>query len=709
MRKLLLYISFFSFSYANTLPYSVSIQEEQTFWIALFGLALIGVFALFLSSDQMKQINKKHDNMVKVQSQIQQKQQAILELMSEKIEVSTKGIILHKEVLMQHSFEKMTEAFFQEEMERFEESESLLLDATHELVDFLQIKSGNLEIKEESYTLSNMLNEMYGFVSQRLKKSKTELVYDIDPNVATGLKGDSKRIEQVLHTLLIDMFNDVKNGVVSLKVSLVGKEKNKLCFELHNKDKKITQEEIKSLFSTYSLKEEYKTKEKRDLYIAYELVKHMGGSLTVQSSKEEGTDYKIQLPYKPQKGSLSLCEKSKSKRLLVLEKEQEVGDAIANLLKQHGANVEVYSSQRLELQMPNFYNYDMVLVDTTLFSRIVLDKLEKVRRDKRCQIIQLQNIYDKSRLLDVDKKLIDDTLQKPLQNEQVFNVLENMFDTQKKHKPKNVILPSLEETAGVTKESFSDFSHVYVLIAEDNQINQKILKGVLSDSGMKVIIANNGQEALNEVKKNKELDLIFMDTNMPTMDGYEATKKIREIYDKKKLPIVAISSAGLQNDLDKMASMGANAYLHKPFKTGELYSAFAMYATQKQSKIKNVSCKLSKYEGNKQILDIQKGIHSSHTAIFYKETLREVLANLKDSDVLVEKLIMQREDHKIKALISDTLRLAENIGARSFIKILTETNQLFVYKQEFRLQEYIPLYKKEWDRLKKEIEEYLKC
>lgn len=711
MRKLLLYIGFFSFSYAGSMTHSVAVQDDQSFWIALFALAIIGILSLFISSEQIKKINKKYDKMLKVQSEIQQKQQMILEFMSEKIEVSTKGMVLHKEVLMQHSFENMTAEFFQEEMERFEESEALLLDATHELIDFLQIKSGNLEIREESYKLSNVLNETYGFISDRLKKRKIELVYDIDPNVATELKGDSKRIEQVLRILLTDMFNDLKNGVVSLKVSIVGKKTKKLCFELHSKDKKLTQEEIQSLFSTYSLKEEYKTKEKLDLYIAYELIKQMGGFLNVQSSKEEGTYYKIEFPYQPQKALFLLSEKSKGKQLLVLETEQEVGDFIANMFKQHKVDVEVYSAKRLESQTPNYYNYDIVLVNTTLFSPSVLNKLKKVRSEKSCQVVELQNIYDRSKLLDLDinKIFIDETLQKPLQNEQIFNVLEKMFDRKENNKSENLKFTSLEKTAGINKESFTKFSHVYVLIAEDNHINQKILRGVLGDSGMNIIMVKNGQEALDEVKKNKELDLIFMDTNMPTMDGYEATKKIREIYDEKQLPIVAISSVGFQNDLDKMASVGANAYLHKPFQTGELYSAFAMYATEEKSKIKNINCKLSKYEGNKQILDIQKGISYAHSAIFYKELLKEVLVNLKDSNTLVEKWIIQREDHKLKAFTSDTLRLAETIGAKSFVKTLTEINQLFVYKEQIHLLEYTHLYKKEWDKLKKEIEEYLKC
>ena len=709
MRKLLLFIGFFSFSYANTLPYGTSIQEDQTFWIALFGLAIIGIFALYLSSDQIKSLNKKHDAMVKVQAQIEQKQQMILEFMGEKIETSTKGIVLHKQILKQNSFEKMTPKFFYDELERFEESEALLLDATHELVDYLQIKSDHIEIKEESYKLSNVLNETYGFVSDSFKRNKTELVYDIDANVATELKGDSKRLEQVFRTLLTDIFDDVKNGVVSLKIGLSQKDESILSFKLHNKDKKLTQEEINSLFSNYSLKEEYKAKEQLSLYIANELVSRMGGSITVKSTKEKGTYYTIELPYQPHNLILLQSEKCKGKKLLVLEKEQEVGDAIANMLKSHGGDVDVYSAQRLDMQIPSYEQYDMMFVDTTLFTRLLLDKLENVRSKKLCQVIELKNIYNRSKLLDLDLHLVDSTLQKPLQNDQINSLMENIFDVQEEAIPKKERLTPLKDMVGIKHKSFTKFSHVYVLIVEDNLMNQKILKSVLGDSGMKITVVNNGQEALDEIKRNKELDLVFMDTNMPTMDGYEATKRIREIYDSKQLPIVAISGVGFQNDLDNMASAGANAYLHKPFQIGELYSAFDRYATEKKSKIKNINSKLSKYEGDKEVLDIQKGIEHAHSAIFYKEVLKEVLINLEDTNTLVERMVLNHENHKMKAFISDTLILSETIGATSLAKSLSEVNQLFMHKNENYLLEYISLYNKEWNRLKKEIEEYLKC
>lgn len=705
MRKLLLFVILISSTYAGEL---VPVQEEQSMWIALFALATTGIVSLFFSSEQLKRMNIKHKEMMQLKADIDEKNHLILETMSQNIEVSTKGIRRYKEVLKQNDFKTMSEDFFQEEMDRFEESETLLLDATHELIDFLQIKSGNLEIVEESYKLSNMLNETYGFISNHLLKSKTELVYDIDPDVGTKLHGDSKRIEQVLRIFLTDMLT--VNSIVSLKVSCVGGNANRIRFELHNKDKKMLDEEINALFSSYSFSESYKSKEKLDLYVASELVKKMDGSLNVQSNEVNGTTYSIELPHNPIKISPLKSQKSVNKRLLILEEDEQISQAVSKIFQQHDLVIDSYDSQRLVSQIPNFYNYDMVIINTRSLFFTIVEKLEKVQKEKALVVVETYNSYDR-KYVDESNKLIDESIQKPLQNEQVYALLEKVFDL--KNDEENVKMQrntytALTKVEGIIKESFSKFSHIQVLIVEDNIMNQKILKSVLRDSGMNIVMANNGQEALDEIDSNRDLDLVLMDTNMPVMDGYEATKIIRKKYDRKELPIVAISAIGFNNDLAKMESAGANSFLHKPFQLGELYSAFSMYATQSQNKIKNINHKLSKYEGNVDILNVEKGIRYSNSAIFYKELLQEVLVNLKEINDLVSEWILKRDDMKTKEFISHTLRLAETIGATSFIKILKEMNQLFVYKVEYRLSEYLPLYQKEWNKLSKEIEEYLK-
>jgi CheY-like chemotaxis protein len=267
-------------------------------------------------------------------------------------------------------------------------------------------------------------------------------------------------------------------------------------------------------------------------------------------------------------------------------------------------------------------------------------------------------------------------------------------------------VPLLKDTQGITRENFKQFSHLHLLIVEDNSMNQKILKGVFAPSGMSISIANNGLEALEEVKKNSELDLIFMDTNMPVMDGYEATKQIRKFRSEKMLPIIAIESIGFTRNTHEID--GINAFLHKPFKIGQLYTALMAYTSQKQSTVKHVMHKLSKYEHNNVVLDIQKGISHANTAIFYKEVLSETSMTLKHSDNVIESHIMKAEYKELKSFMLDTIRLSEIIGATGLRKILIEMMQTFDYKQKNKLQDYISLYKKELTLLKSEISEYLK-
>ena len=273
---------------------------------------------------------------------------------------------------------------------------------------------------------------------------------------------------------------------------------------------------------------------------------------------------------------------------------------------------------------------------------------------------------------------------------------------------KNATLKALKETKGVNRESLSLFSHATVLIAEDNPMNRKILRGILEPSGMTVICVDNGQEAVNIISKNSEVDLVLMDTDMPVMNGYEATLKIRKMYTAKSLPIIAIAGSGFIDEMEKISEVGVNSYLHKPFKLGELYTAFATYAKEEQLKVKNVANKLKRYEGNAKVLDVKLGIKRSMTAIFYKETLREAQVTLRNYEKEVEYCVVQREDAKLKSILPEIIRLSEVIGAHNYVKILKEIDHLFSFKEEYRLSEYFPYYLKAWKELDEEITEYLK-
>jgi hypothetical protein len=127
-----------------------------------------------------------------------------------------------------------------------------------------------------------------------------------------------------------------------------------------------------------------------------------------------------------------------------------------------------------------------------------------------------------------------------------------------------------------------------------------------------------------------------------------------------------------------------------------------------QQKITNIDAKLTKYVGDRRVLDVQQGIAKSHTAIFYKELLHEVLASLKDSESFVEKTVTQAEYKSLESFIVKAMYHAEEIAAPKFLKLLKEIHQLFIYKQHHRVSEYISLYNRSCHELKNEIEAYLK-
>ncbi len=703
----LLYTLFFSSLYANS-PYidDIAIQDDQSVWLALFGLALVGVFTLFLSSDQVKNLIRKYEEMIRVQTELAQKQQKMLEFVGEKIETSTKGIIRHREVLTNNSFRTMDKKQFNEELKLFKETESVLLDATHELVDFLKIKSGRLEVIEEQFKLSNMLSEVFGFVSSKTKKHKIEMLYNVDTNVSTELTGDSKRLEQILSTLASEIIEDIDNSILSLSVIKVDKC-DLLRFTLSNKDKIMSQKEIAELFTGELLGESSFSKKKMDLYIVNEIVKQMRGTIEVTSSSKNGTQFNITLPYKVNRHITLPSAKIKDKKILVFEKTIESSETIAKILMYHNTNVDYCSKDNLHTYLSSLCEYDILFIDNSLFSNTLLDKIGKETKGKKPYVVVLKNSFD----TDVSQAYkVDAKLYRPLQSENFLNLLNTITkDTMQIDGLNNIkpIVP-LAERKGMSREAFKDFSYAHILIVEDNYINQKILKSLLGTSGMKLTIVSSGREALKVVKSNGELDMVLMDSNMPMMDGYETTKEIRKIYSKKQLPVIMIIGEGFKNDIDKISKAGANTFLHKPFIIGTLYSAFETFLTKESSKIKDINSKLSKYTGNKDVLDTKKGITKAHSAIFYKELLSEVLIVLKDSDLKIEKMVQKQDMINLQKFILKNIHLCERVGAKRLLAVLKEMNMLFIYKEETRLKEYINIYKKALNGLSKEAKSYLK-
>lgn len=228
---------------------------------------------------------------------------------------------------------------------------------------------------------------------------------------------------------------------------------------------------------------------------------------------------------------------------------------------------------------------------------------------------------------------------------------------------------------------------------------------MLEESSMKVEVANNGREALEAIKNNPYFDIIFMDTNMPVLDGYEATKKIRAIYTLQQLYIIAIDSIGFQDNMDK--NHGFNSYLRKPFSIDKLYESFVNFGSKKPYANKHSMNKINQQQRNKDILDIDKGIRHAQTAVFYKELLKETFLTIDNIDNEIMVYIKDNKYEELKHILINMSQLSDTIGARGLKKAFDEMNQLFYLKKEHKLSELMPYLQKELSTLQKEISRYL--
>jgi len=231
---------------------------------------------------------------------------------------------------------------------------------------------------------------------------------------------------------------------------------------------------------------------------------------------------------------------------------------------------------------------------------------------------------------------------------------------------------------------------------------------VLGKSEMKLSVANNGEEAVAFVKEQQgKIDFIFMDINMPIMDGYRASELIRQDNHFDGIAIVALTALVSEHEIEKMFDSGVNAYLSKPVHIEKLYGALDMFVSVKNAPQVEKPLEVSEplvLEG----LNVKEGLsRMKDNDIFYKEVLKEFVSAYAQSDMLFEKLVKEQRFIQVKMLCLDMKGLTGTIGANEMHMIISEIHQHLIYKKQELLKSYIPQYQTEFRKLTQSIERYL--
>lgn len=215
----------------------------------------------------------------------------------------------------------------------------------------------------------------------------------------------------------------------------------------------------------------------------------------------------------------------------------------------------------------------------------------------------------------------------------------------------------------ISKDSFQEFSGKRILLAEDNLINQKVILGLLADSGIEVIVANDGQEALSILHNDRDFILILMDAHMPNIDGFEATRRIRATPEYDHIVVVALSGDTAADDIRKMTEAGMAEHLEKPLKMDALYDILYAYSGNFEKQENDNEEDTISIVSTKE-LDGEKGLEvCGGDESFYNEILTEFVHNYSDSDQKLLDMVNNDQMQQADKLLLDIIGVSANIGA----------------------------------------------
>ena len=490
--------------------------------------------------------------------------------MSHEIRTPLNGIVGFTELLKDTGLQEEQTEF----VEIIEKSSENLLEIINNILDVSKIESNKLEIEDIAFNPTQEFESAVDVYAVRASEKHIDLSFFIDPKLESPIKGDPTKIKEVIINLLSNAIKFTSNaGSINVEIRKLDSEQEgitRIYFEVQDSGIGVTSEQKSKIFDAFSQADTSITRKYGGtglgLTISSRFIELMGGQLDLNSEPGEGTTFfftidfeEVETVNESTKGTLS------SINALVLEsahktKRQEI--YLREYLDFYGVSYALFKDFNELETLQHQVNYDLIIVDYDYTD----EKSLKYYSDLPQELILLTKSYFMKRIDSMDLEIFK-TLYEPLNNSKLRAALDNYqsdnFGTKKVKK--------VHRNKFNSKTSKFDAN---VLVTEDNIINQKLIKRTLEDLGLTISIASNGLEAFQK-RKDGNFDLIFMDIQMPFLDGIEATQAILEYeeeYKQPHIPILALTANALKGDKERFLAAGLDEYTTKPLVRSEIIS-----------------------------------------------------------------------------------------------------------------------------------------
>ena len=475
-----------------------------------------------------------------------------------------------------------------ERLDDIKNSGETLLEIINDILDISKIEADKLELEEIEFSLRDLVEKIFNTISIKALEENNELICDIDHDLPDIIIGDPLRLKQILLNLLNNAVKFTEEGTVRLNIRLLDsiEEQIRIEFSVVDTGIGISEEAMNQLFKTYSQAEASTTRTHGGtglgLNIAQNLVSMMGGKITAESEKGKGSTFKFTLnmimgSLNEKYSNLNIKPPVEDHRILVIDSHKDAGEVLCKILT--GLHFKNDHATKLTdaFSLIEKNNYTVIFIDFELEDITgdqVAEQLNKRFPDKNLNLVFLSQVKASIMVDKLRKTEKYDFITKPILQTKIWNIFEKKFGEKK-------VEPVKLKESKKDKNSLPDTTPLQILVAEDQIINRKIVVQLLEKKGYEVTTVENGQLAIDAFTANPSgYDMILMDVQMPEVDGYTATEKIREFESKHggHISIIAMTAFAMVGDKEKCLAVGMDYYVSKPISPDELYATVVKFS-----------------------------------------------------------------------------------------------------------------------------------
>jgi PAS domain S-box-containing protein len=554
-----------------------------------------------------------------------------------------------------------------------------LLAVINDILDFSKIEAGKLDLESVDFKLDEVITSVTTLTAQKAHEKGIEFLAHITPGIPEFLLGDPLRLGQILTNFVNNAVKFTERGEIRLNIELIERtgEKVQLKFSVRDTGIGMTREQAAKLFQPFTQADMSTTRKHGGtglgLTICRRLVELMGGRIWLESEPGAGStfNFTVWLGIGSKQGTGKIIpEKLTRLRVLVVDDNpaacEILQEPLANIVKRVDAVTSGKDAIAAVHLQDSSEPYDIIFMDWRMPGMDGLQASRYIKSDETLRHpphIVLVTAFGREEVREeAERLLLDGFLVKPVTRSMTVDTLINVF------------CESSEEICGSMEEAHAaKLRGARILLAEDNDINQQIAVELLEGAGAAVIVANNGLEAFAILLNGPQpplFDVVLMDLQMPEMDGYQATAKIRADPRFATLPIIAMTAHATIEERQRCIAAGMNDHISKPIDPASLFETVGRFYKSKDPVVPAMSAETAVSIGNRlpdiEGLDVQDGLDR---VIGNQGLYLKLLRQFAEQESPVADQIataLSQGDAGLAARLAHTLKgVAGNIGAKS--------------------------------------------